>query len=276
MSFSINTNGAALAALQNLTQTSMDLNQTMSHINTGLAVASAKDNAAVYAIAQNLRSSVAGLGAVTQSLNTASSVADVALAAGQAVADLLTQMKAKAVAAKDPGATAATRTALNNDYIQLRDQITTIVTNATFNGTNAVKNGGSAIVAITNDTGSSTIKINAQDLSLTGTNLAGVTAASTITTSALASGVVGNITTAIDNVNKALSVLGSGSSRLQMQKTFVGKLSDALTTGIGNLVDANMAAESAKLQSLQVKQQLGLQALSIANQAPSAVMSLFR
>lgn len=276
MSFSINTNGAALVALQNLTQTSMDLNDTMSHINTGLAVASAKDNAAVYAIAQNLRSNVAGLTAVKQSLDTASSVADVAMAAGQAVADLLTQMKAKAVAAKDPGANATTKTALNNDFIQLRDQITTIVSNASFNGVNVVKNGGAKIVAITDDTGSSTITVAAQDLSLTGANLAGITAATTITTSALASAAVTNITTAITNVNAALSKLGSGASRIAMQKSFVAKLSDALTTGIGNLVDANMAAESAKLQSLQVKQQLGLQALSIANQAPSAVMSLFR
>ena len=275
MAFSINTNGAALTALQNLSQTNADLNTTMAHINTGLAVSSAKDNAAVFAIAQNLRSNVAGLSAVTQSLSSASSAADVALAAGQAVSDLLTQMKAKAVAAKDPGATAATRTALNNDFIQLRDQITTIVTNASFNGINAVKNGGNAITAITNDTGSSTIKIAAQDLSLTGTNVT-ITAAATITTSALASGVVDAITTSIDNVNKALSVLGSGSSRIQMQQTFVTKLTDALNTGIGNLVDANMAAESAKLQALQVKQQLGLQALSIANQAPGAVMSLFR
>jgi flagellin len=276
MSFSINTNAGALYALQNLTQTSLDLQTVQNHINTGMAVSSAKDNAAVYAIAQNLRSNVAGLSAVSQSLNTASSIADVALAAGQAVADLLTQMKAKAVAAKDPGANATTKTALNNDFIQLRDQITTIVSNASFNGVNAVKNGGSKIVAITDDTGSSTISIAAQDLSLTGANLAGITAGATITTSALASAAVANLTTAITNVNKALSVLGAGSSRLTLQHTFVGKLTDALNVGIGNLVDANMAAESAKLQSLQVKQQLGLQALSIANQAPSAVMALFR
>jgi flagellin len=276
MSFSINTNAGALYALQNLTQTSLDLQTVQNHINTGMAVSSAKDNAAVYAIAQNLRSNVAGLSAVSQSLNTASSIADVALAAGQAVADLLTQMKAKAVAAKDPGANATTKTALNNDFIQLRDQITTIVSNASFNGVNAVKNGGAKIVAITDDTGSSTISIAAQDLSLTGANLAGITAGATITTSALASAAVANLTTAITNVNKALSVLGAGSSRLTLQHTFVGKLTDALNVGIGNLVDANMAAESAKLQSLQVKQQLGLQALSIANQAPSAVMALFR
>ena len=214
MSFSINTNGASLTALENLSATNMQLNTTMAHINTGMKVSSAKDNAAVYAIAQNLRANVAGLSAVTQSLNTASSATDVALAAGQAVSDLLTQMKAKAVAAKDPGATSATRTALNDDFVQLRDQITTIVDNASFNGINAVKNGGSAITAITNDTGSSTIKIAAQDLSLTGTNVA-ITAGSTITTSALASGVVASISTSIDNVNKALSVLGSGSSRIR-------------------------------------------------------------
>jgi flagellin len=275
MAFSVNTNAGALTALQNLTKTSQQLNTVQNRINTGLAVSSAKDNAAVYAIAQNLRSDLGGLGAVKQSLDRATGAADVALAAGEAVADLLVQLKEKAVAAKDPGADAATKTALNNDFIQLRDQITSIVSNANFNGVNVVKNGGDAVVGITNDTGSQTITVAAQDLSLTGTNVT-ITAATTITTSALASAAVDALETSITNVNAALSRLGSGAKRLELQQNFVSKLSDAIETGIGNLVDADLAKESAKLQSLQVKQQLGLQALSIANQAPGTVLSLFR
>ncbi len=275
MAFSVNTNPGALVALQNLNSTSQQLNTVQNRINTGLAVSSAKDNAAVFAIAQNLRADLGGLGAVKQSLDRATGAADVALAAGEAVADLLVQLKEKAVAAKDPGADAATKTALNNDFIQLRDQISSIVSNAEFNGLNTVKNGGDAIVGITNDTGSQTITIAAQDLSLTGANVT-ITAATAITTSALASAAVDALETSITNVNAALSRLGSGAKRLELQQNFIAKLSDTIETGIGKLVDADLAKESAKLQSLQVKQQLGLQALSIANQAPAAVTSLFR
>jgi len=275
MAFSVNTNAGAFAALQNLNKTSDKLNQVQTQINTGLKVASAKDNAAVFAIAQKLRGDVAGLNAVKGSLDRASSTLDVALAAGEAVSDLLISLKEKAVAAKDSGLDTASRASLNNDFAQLRDQITSIVNNAEFNGTNVVKNGGTAISAITNDTGSNTITIAAQDLSLTGTKVS-IGATTSISTATLAAAAVTNLESSIANVNTALSALGSGANRLDLQRTFVDKLSDSIEVGIGNLVDADLAKTSASLQSLQVKQQLGLQALSIANQAPGTVLSLFR
>ena len=185
-------------------------------------------------------------------------------------------MKEKAVAAADSGLDTASRTALNNDFTQLRDQINSIVNDASFNGINAVKASGNNIVAITNDTGATEITITATALNLGSTNVT-VTAAEVLgATQTTASAVVGKIEASITNVNSALSKLGSGAKRLELQQTFVGKLSDTIETGIGNLVDADLAKESANLQSLQVKQQLGLQALSIANQGPSAVLSLFR
>lgn len=275
MAFSVNTNAGAFAALQNLNATTRDLNVIQTQINTGLKVSSAKDDAATFAIAQTLRGDVAGLNAVNSSLDRAQSSIDVAIAAGEAVSDLLIELKEKAVAAKDSGLDTASRNSLNNDFGQLRDQITSIVQNAEFNGTNVVENGGDAITAITNDTGSNTITIAAQDLSLGGVNVS-ITSGQTISTAALASAAVDNIESSIANVNTALSELGSGASRLELQATFVGQLSDAIEVGIGNLVDADLAQASADLQSLQVKQQLGLQALSIANQAPSTVLSLFR
>jgi len=275
MAFSVNTNAGAFVALQNLSKTNAALSKTQNAINTGLKVSSAKDNAAVFAIAQNLRSDVGGLNAVKQSLDRALGAADVALAAGGAVSDLLIEMKEKAVAAADDGLGTASRTALNDDFIQLRDQITSIVSNAEFNGTNAVKNSGDDIVGITNDTGTTNITITAQDLSLTGSNVT-LTAGSVIDTATKAAAVVTALETSLSNVNSALSKLGAGAKRLEMQKTFVAKLSDTIETGIGNLVDADLAKESAMLQSLQVKQQLGIQALSIANQAPGTVLGLFR
>lgn len=277
MAFSVNTNAGAFAALQNLNKTTSELSTTQSRINTGLRVSSAKDDAATFAIAQTLRSEVAGLNAVSSSLDRAQSSVDVAIAAGEAVSDLLIELKEKSVAAKDSGLDTASRNALNNDFAQLRNQITSIVNNAEFNGTNAVESGGDAITAITDDTGSSAnvISIAAQDLSLGGLNVT-ITASQTISTAALASAAVDDIESSIENVNTALSALGSGASRLELQQTFVGQLSDAIEVGIGNLVDADLAQESANLQSLQVRQQLGLQALSIANQAPSTVLGLFR
>lgn len=275
MAFSVNTNPGALVALQSLNSTTAQLNKVQNSINTGLKVASAKDNAAVFAIAQNLRGDISGLNAVKQSLDRALGAADVASAAGQAVSDLLIELKEKAVGAADEGLSTASRTALNDEFKQLRDQITTIVANAEFNGTNAVGNGGDNIVAILNDTATSSITITAQDLSLTGTNVT-ITAGTEIDTQTKAAAVVTALETSLANVNAALSKIGAGAKRLELQKGFVEKLSDAIETGIGNLVDADLAKESARLQSLQVKQQLGLQALSIANQAPGAVLSLFR
>ncbi|MDA5193207.1 flagellin [Govanella unica] len=275
MAFSVNTNAAAFVALQTLNKTNSGLDKTQNAINTGMKVASAKDNAAVFAIAQNLRSNVSGLNAVKQSIDNALGATDVAMAAGQAVSDLLVEMKEKAVAAADKGQDTASRTALNDDFTQLRDQITSIVSNATFNGLNAVKNSGKAIVAILDDQASSTLTIAAQDLSLTGTNIS-LTTSSKIDTQSAAATVVTNLETSLKNVNASLSKLGSGAKRLELQKNFVTKLSDTIETGIGNLVDADLAKESAKLQALQVKQQLGMQALSIANQQPSTVLSLFR
>ncbi|MFC3051250.1 flagellin [Kordiimonas pumila] len=275
MAFSVNTNAGAFAALQNLNKTNSSLEKTQSSINTGLKIASAKDNAATFAIAQKLRADVSGLNAVKSSLDRAQSTIDVAIAAGEAVSDLLIELKEKAVAAKDSGLDTASRTSLNDDFKQLRDQITSIVDNAAFNGTNVVENSGDAVVAITSDDGSNSITIAAQDLSLAGTTVT-LTAGSSISTQDLASTAVANIESSIANVNTALSALGSGAKRLDLQRSFVDKLSDSIEIGVGNLVDADLAKESANLQALQVKQQLGLQALSIANQAPSTVLGLFR
>jgi flagellin len=275
MAFSVNTNAAALSALQNLNKTGTLLERTQTELNTGLSVASSKDNGAVFAIAQTLRAETAGLRAATSSIDRALSSIDVAIAAGEAVSDLLIDMKEKAVAAKDAGLDTASRTSLNNDFGQLRNQITSIVENAEFNGTNAVKDTGDDIVAITNDDATNSITIDAQDLSLDGDNVT-ISATQSIGTAVAASLAVDNVESSIANVNTALSRLGSGANRLELQGNFIAKLSDSIEVGIGNLVDADLAKTSATLQSLQVKQQLGLQALSIANQAPQAITSLFQ
>ena len=272
----INTNPGAMIALQNLNQTNKDLQQVQQRINTGLAISSAKDNGGVFAIAQSMRADVAGYNAVGTSLDLAQSTVDVALAAGEAISDLLIEMKEKALAGADTSLDTASRNALNEDFKALRDQIGTIVDNAEFNGTNLIngtQTGG--ISALANADGSNTLDIGQEVMSLGGTNVT-VAATASFTTAAAASGLVATIETSLDNLNTALAKLGTGSKSLEVHKSFVGKLSDALEKGIGNLVDADLAKESARLQSLQVEQQLGTQALSIANSAPSSILGYFR
>ena len=135
---SVNTNTGAMVALQYLNQTQAQLSQTQSAINTGLKVSSAKDDGAVYAIAQNMRGDVAGYTAVQDRLNRGMSAVDVAMSAGQSISDLLVEMKTKALAASDTSLDTASRSAMNQDFVALRDQISTIVSNAVFNGYNLV------------------------------------------------------------------------------------------------------------------------------------------
>jgi flagellin len=274
---SVNTNVGAMVALQNLNSTNSDLMTVQNRINTGLKVASAKDNGAVWAIAQNQRASSNALNAVKDSLQRGQSSVDVALAAGSSVSDLLLQMKEKALAAADTTIDSATRTAYNDEFKSLRDQITKAVTNADFNGANLIKNAGTTIQALANADGTSKITVAAQDLSLGGSGaLSTITAAADISTQTLANNMIATVTTAIANVSTSLSKLGTGSKSLAAHLTFIGKLQDTLDAGVGNLVDADLAKESARLQALQTKQQLGIQALSIANQSSSILLSLFR
>ncbi len=275
MTFSINVNASALNALRNLNATGKDLENTQTKINTGLKISSAKDNAAVFSIAQKLRGDLRGLNAVSQSLDRGISTVDVALAAATAISDLLLEMKEKSVAAADLGLDTTSRTALSQDFAALRDQITSIVSNAEFNGTNLIDGGDDKIVAITNADATQTLSVAHQTLTLSSTNIP-ITADQTISSQGSASSAVIDIGNAINNLNSVLTKLGAGSTSLEQNRDFSGKLADVIEVGIGNLVDADMAKESANLQALQVKQQLGIQALSIANQSPQSILSLFQ
>lgn len=272
---SVNTNYGAMIALQNLNQTNADLSGVQNRINTGLKIAGPKDNGAVWAIAQNMRMDVMALNAVTQSLNRTMSVADTAVAAGTSISDLLKEMKEKALAAMDPSIDANARAAYNADFTALRDQITKVIENAAFDGSNLLNGSVTAIQAIANAEGTSFITVLSRDLSLGGT-IVQIAASSTISTAANASAMITTIEASLNSLNLALSQLGTDAKKVGMHKTFIGKLSDELQNGIGNLVDADLARESARLQALQTKQQLGIQALAIANTAPQVILSLFR
>lgn len=275
MVMSVNTNVGAMVALQNLNATNAQLATTQNRINTGKTVANAKDNGAIWAIAQGQRAEIGALNAVKQSLDRGVAAVDVALAAGETVSDLLLQMKEKALAATDASLTTSARSALNEDFKALRDQIASVTGNAEFNGINLLETGATGFQALANANGTSTLTVGAEVMAL-GSTTVSVATTQSIETLTKATASLTAVSNSIDAVSGALARLGTKSKALTTHITFVGKLSDALESGVGNLVDADLAKESAKLQALQTKQQLGVQALGIANQTPQLVLSLFR
>ncbi|MFN9928320.1 MAG: flagellin [Phenylobacterium sp.] len=275
MANSVNTNVGAMVALQNLNMTNRELDTTQTRINTGKRISNAKDNGAIWAIAQNQRATSRALDAVRESLQRGQSTVDVAISAGETVSDLLLQMKEKTLAAADASLDSNSRTALNEDFKALRDQLAKAVNNADFNGINMVKAGGTTIAALANSDATSKITVAAQSLALGGANVT-IAATGSIGTITLATTMIATVNASITNVSTALSKLGTGSKSLGSHMEFINKLQDSIDAGIGNLVDADLAKESAKLQALQTKQQLGVQALSIANQSTSILLGLFR
>ncbi|MGX1803637.1 flagellin, partial [Brevundimonas naejangsanensis] len=231
---------------------------------------------------------------VKTSLNRATSVADVALAAGQQISDILVELRQKATAAADPSASDATRKAYNDEFQSLLKSLQSFADNASFDGENILNGKVNGVRAATpadltplnflaNADATETITMNRQDLSLRGLGLAVAGAAPTdpdvmpeLLTQADAEAALALVETALTGASGKLAELGAQSKQIEKHTLFVTKLMDSLEVGVGNLVDADMARESARLQALQVQQQLGAQALSIANQAPQIILSLFK
>ncbi|QSF55577.1 flagellin [Brevundimonas fontaquae] len=270
---SVNTNYGAAVALQSLNKTNSELERTQNRINTGMKVSSAKDSGAIFAIATSQRASASAQDSVRSSIQRGQSIVDVALAAGDTITSALEEMKGLAVSIA--GSTGAAKTSYENEFAALGQEIKSALDGASFDGVNLLKTastGGTAVnVRIgTGATDTKTIGI-ATDLSAN-TDLAKFTAA----TPAVADFTSANVDLVMTAVTTALSTLGTQSKSLGRTVSFVNKLQDSLEAGVGNLVDADLAKESARLTALQTKQQLGVQALSIANQGSSILLSLFR
>ena len=276
MTNSVHTNTSAAIALQNLARTNDRLGDVQSRISTGLKVQGAKDNAAIWAIAQQQRADVGALNAVKQSLDRATSIADVGLSAGESVSDLLNQLKEKVVAAKDSSLKTQSRELLNADFQALLRAIASAVDNATFDGGN-ILNGSltTGIRFLANADASSFVTLSAKDLTLGGSIIELALSDSLLTLTG-ATQALTRLDDSITQLNASLGEIGAQAKQIEAHNSFVSKLVDSLESGIGNLVDADLAKESARLQALQVQQQLGAQALSIANQAPQVILSLFR
>jgi len=270
---SVNTNYGALVALQSLNATQSDLAEVQNRINTGLKVGSAKDDGAVFAIAQQQRGRLSAQQVLRDAMDRAISTIDIGLSAAESVQNILMQMKEKALAASAPGLTTAQIGAYNNDFVALRDSIDPLVNAAQLNGQNLINDSGASMQVKVNDLNMSTV-VTVTGQGLTTASLSIDTA--TFSTAGEASTIVATISGVLSTINASVSSLVGKANELRLMKEFSVKMSDTTEKGVGVLVDADMAREAARLQSLQVKQQLGAQALSIANQQPQMLLSLFR
>lgn len=271
----VNTNPGALVALQNLTRITDNLQEVQRRVSTGLQVSSARDNPALFSLAQQQRAELGSIESVQQALRIGVSTTDVALAAGEAISDVLVDMRALAAQATDSSLSAANRTLIQDQYASLADQVTRLVDSATIGGRNLIENGAADMVVIASTDGTSTITVAAQDLSIGG-GIVNVSATGADLATVLgAQQEILDVDAAISALSTALGQLGSGSKALGLQDRLMSRVSDALEVSIGNLVDADLARESSRLQALQVQQQLAIQTLSIANAAPNAILALF-
>ena len=271
---SINTNPGVFVALRTLNSVNRGLDTTQNRVSTGLKVSGALDDASNFSIAQGIRGELKAIGAVTQGLNNAKGIGKVAVAGTTAVSDLLGSVRTKLTELSNEGITTAQRSILTDDFNQLLSQAANFIDNAVFNGVNLLDTSGASpdINTLSNLAGG-TLTLTGQDLRTQVLSLAGAT----LTDAAAAQGV---LTTQYSNlesvVNTALGSLGAEVRALELQTSFLEQISDATEEGLGNIVDADLARESARLTALQVQQQLSIQTLGIANQRPQGLLGLFR
>ncbi len=268
---SVNTNVGAMVALQNLQTTQYSLNVTQNRISTGLRINSPIDDAADFAIAQGLRSSITAYTAVQQSLSSATGILSVAIAGATSVSNLLATIQSTAIQASNPSNTTSQQSILAANFTAQLQQLNTFISNAVYNGLNLLSAGSQSITITSTITGGQLTLSNAS-------SLAGVSAALSggVSNTAAALSLLSTISAQQLIAGTALGTLGASQNSINFLSTFTQTLSNAVTQGLGSLVDANLAQESAKLQALQVQQQLGVQSLSIANARPQVLLSLFR
>lgn len=272
---SITSNYETLIAIQALRRTNNDLRAVDRQIATGLKVGSPKDDGAIWSIAQQQRSEIASLNVVKGSLVRGQSATDVAIAAGENVVGILSQMKAKALAASDTSLTNNERSALNDDFVALKEELAALVTMAEFDGINLIEDNAVDFSAIANTSGVGKITVKAQDLSLGGPNVT-VSATASMNNAPQASSMINTVEQSIQNVTKAVARLGTGHSALTRHFDFVSKLQDTMEAGVSHLVDADLTKAASLREALLARQEMGVQSLSIANRMPTLLASLFR
>lgn len=276
---SILTNAGAMVALQTLKATNASLAKAQDEIATGKTVSTAKDNASLWAISKVIEAEVSGFKAISSSMSVGAAAVATARNGAEKITDLLKEVRNAIVSAHSPS---ADHTKIQDDINQLLQQVDTIAQDAQFGGLNLL-NGDvediQILASINRQTdGTSTpsyIEVSSQNLSLTGGGNEDLYDIDVTEVDSLAEALV-KIETLLDNAIDASAAFGVAGKRISIQIDFLSNLTDSLSTGIGAMVDADMEAASARLQALQTQQQLGIQALTIANQAPQNILALFR
>ncbi|WPZ34182.1 flagellin [Thalassobaculum sp. OXR-137] len=270
---SINTNPGSFVALRNLNSVNRTLDTIQNRVSTGLKVTGALDDASNFAIAQGIRGELKAIGAVTQGLNNAKGIGKVAIAGATGISDLLSDVRKKLTELSNEGITTQQRQILTSDFNQLLSQAANFIDNAVFNGVNLLDTAAaSPDVATLSNLNGGTLTLTGQDLRTLTQSLA----AGAVTSATNAQGVIANQYANLESVvNAALGSLGAEVRALELQTSFLEQISDATEEGLGNIVDADLARESARLTSKQVQQQLSIQTLGIANQRPQTLLGLF-
>jgi flagellin len=270
---SIVTNNSAMVALQTLKSINKDLASVSNEVSTGLKVSTAKEDSSTWSIASTMKSDRGTFDKLNEVLTSGSAMIGVARSATEQAADLVRQIQEKMVQAS--GADADT-TAIGNEIAALAATITSIGNSAQYNGINMTGSSGSAqtiTMSVIRDTAGAltvdTFTVAAVDLTTLASSLSGLTVDGS-------SASLDAIDDALDAINTAAAAFGAAQARVEAQMDFLSKQADALETGVGALVDADMEEASARLTALQTQQQLGTQALSIANQQPQTLLSLFQ
>jgi flagellin len=269
---SLNTNVGAFVALGNLNAVNNRLDKVQDRVSTGLKVIGAVDNASSFAIAQGIRADVKGYNAVSQGIANAKGATGIALAGVNAISDLLGDIQAKITEGMNPGNTTQQQAILQADFNNLVTQINQFISSASYNGRNLLSSASCNANVLSNIDGTTiAIRGNSQV-----TAASTVLAAQSITSTSNALVALTRINEARATVSTILGNLGADTRTITFQDDFVTKLTDAQEVGLGSIVDADMAKESAKLQALQVQQQLSVQTLNIANQRPAILQQLFQ
>ncbi len=266
----VSSRGASLVTLQ-LKKINKELQKTQLRITTGLRINSPQDDPASFHIATKLRGEKSGLNAVKIALSNGTTVVDTAVAGAKAINDILIEIKAKVVQGNQASLDATTRTTLSADITQLLNQITTTVGTAEFSNVNLIKTDASTFSVLSSVDGS-IIRVSAQIFDPTALGINTIT----VLNSASASNALTAITTAITLATDRASALGSSAIGIEIQSNFTDSLVNVIDEGIGNIVNADLAEESARLQALQIQQELATQALSIANAAPKLLIDLLK
>ena len=281
MSNSIITNPEAFVALRNLERTNEKLSKTQERLSTGLKVTSATDDASNFAIAQGVRGDVRALGAITQGLNNSKGIGEIALAGVTAISDLLQDIRQKLTELANGGLTTAQRVIVKADFDKLLSQAYGFVSNSNFNGRNLLISDATNVNTISTINGTN-LTLTARSASGSGiTHLIKSLAGATLGVDGAASNslnaqsvIVAQYNALETEINTSLGALGAEIRALKFQTDFLTTVNDSTEIGLGNIVDADLARESAELTALQVRQQLGVQVLGIANQQPQILLNL--